>query len=137
MLESFTVARPPSSSDLYPTPRTRATAATGQVAERLNAPVLKTGGPSRVSWVRIPPCPFTLHDCRLRSRIGSLLGGLQTRSKDLARRGLRELVGQRATREQCRLRRVPHGLAADHLDPLVPLPREARDADHVAARTLG
>src|SRR5690349_10780510 len=32
--------------------------AAGQVAERLNAPVLKTGGPSRVSWVRIPPCPF-------------------------------------------------------------------------------
>jgi hypothetical protein len=28
------------------------------VSEWLNEPVLKTGGPSRVSWVRIPPCPF-------------------------------------------------------------------------------
>src|ERR1700730_3576069 len=30
---------------------------TGEVAERLIAPVLKTGGPSRGSWVRIPPSP--------------------------------------------------------------------------------
>jgi hypothetical protein len=29
----------------------------GEVAERLNAPVLKTGKPARVSWVRIPPSP--------------------------------------------------------------------------------
>ena len=29
----------------------------GGVAERLNAPVLKTGSPSRGSWVRIPPPP--------------------------------------------------------------------------------
>ena len=29
----------------------------GQVAERLMAPVLKTGDPSRDPWVRIPPCP--------------------------------------------------------------------------------
>src|SRR5450631_1061752 len=34
-------------------PRRRA----GEVAERLNAPVLKTGGPLRGSWVRIPPSP--------------------------------------------------------------------------------
>jgi len=27
------------------------------VAERLNAPVLKTGSPSRGSWVRISPSP--------------------------------------------------------------------------------
>ena len=31
----------------------------GEVAERLNAPVLKTGGASRPSWVRIPPSPPT------------------------------------------------------------------------------
>ncbi len=30
----------------------------GQVAERLNAPVSKTGIPARVSRVRISPCPF-------------------------------------------------------------------------------
>lgn len=30
----------------------------GGVAERLKAPVLKTGRPVRVSWVRIPPPPF-------------------------------------------------------------------------------
>src|SRR5579862_3980272 len=29
----------------------------GEVAERLNAPVLKTGKLSRASWVRIPPSP--------------------------------------------------------------------------------
>ena len=29
----------------------------GWVAERLKAPVLKTGKPERVSWVRIPPHP--------------------------------------------------------------------------------
>ncbi len=29
----------------------------GEVAERLNAPVLKTGEPSRAPWVRIPPSP--------------------------------------------------------------------------------
>jgi hypothetical protein len=33
------------------------TVAAGEVAERLNAPVLKTGGPSRAPWVRIPPSP--------------------------------------------------------------------------------
>src|SRR5215207_5967096 len=32
--------------------------AVGQVAEWLKASVSKTGIPSRVSWVRIPPCPF-------------------------------------------------------------------------------
>jgi hypothetical protein len=32
---------------------------TGWVAERLKAPVLKTGRPARVSWVRIPPHPPT------------------------------------------------------------------------------
>ena len=32
----------------------------GQVAERLMAPVLKTGDPSRDPWVRIPPCPQML-----------------------------------------------------------------------------
>jgi hypothetical protein len=30
----------------------------GQVAERLKAPVSKTGIPFGVSWVRIPPCPL-------------------------------------------------------------------------------
>jgi hypothetical protein len=30
---------------------------TGWVVERLKAPVLKTGRPARVSWVRIPPHP--------------------------------------------------------------------------------
>src|SRR5689334_8839373 len=39
----------------------------GQVAERLNAPVLKTGRPSRVSWVRIPPCPYELERDERRS----------------------------------------------------------------------
>lgn len=29
----------------------------GWVAERLKAPVLKTGRPARASWVRIPPHP--------------------------------------------------------------------------------
>src|ERR1700694_948947 len=29
----------------------------GEVEKRLNAPVLKTGGSSRGSWVRIPPSP--------------------------------------------------------------------------------
>ena len=37
----------------------------GQVAERLNAPVSKTGIPFGVSWVRIPPCPL---DCPRRRR---------------------------------------------------------------------
>ena len=46
-----------------------ATCRLGQVAERLNAPVLKTGGPSRVSWVRIPPCPLSL-DARHRMVTG-------------------------------------------------------------------
>ena len=32
-------------------------ASPGGVAERLNAPVLKTGSPSRGSWVQIPPPP--------------------------------------------------------------------------------
>jgi hypothetical protein len=32
--------------------------AVGQVAEWLKASVSKTGIPARVSWVRIPPCPF-------------------------------------------------------------------------------
>ena len=32
----------------------------GQVAERLNAPVSKTGMPFGVSWVRIPPCPLAV-----------------------------------------------------------------------------
>ena len=32
-------------------------ASLGGVAERLNAPVLKTGGSARASWVRIPPPP--------------------------------------------------------------------------------
>ena len=32
-------------------------AAPGGVAERLNAPVLKTGVPSQGPWVRIPPPP--------------------------------------------------------------------------------
>ena len=31
----------------------------GQVSEWLKEPVSKTGMPVRVSWVRIPPCPFT------------------------------------------------------------------------------
>jgi hypothetical protein len=31
--------------------------AIGWVAEWLKAPVLKTGGPARVPWVRIPPHP--------------------------------------------------------------------------------
>ena len=30
----------------------------GQVAERLKAPVSKTGMPVTVSWVQIPPCPL-------------------------------------------------------------------------------
>ena len=37
----------------------------GGVAERLNAPVLKTGGPSRVPWVRIPPPPPELRNTLL------------------------------------------------------------------------
>ena len=35
-------------------------AAVGWVADRLKAPVLKTGRPVRVSWVRIPPRPPNL-----------------------------------------------------------------------------
>ena len=31
----------------------------GWVAERFKAPVLKTGVPARVPWVRIPPHPLT------------------------------------------------------------------------------
>ena len=33
---------------------------TGEVAERLNAPVLKTGVSERAPWVRIPPSPLGL-----------------------------------------------------------------------------
>ena len=32
----------------------------GRVAEWFKAPVLKTGVPARVSWVRIPPCPLVV-----------------------------------------------------------------------------
>ena len=32
----------------------------GQVSEWLKEPVSKTGIPARVSWVRIPPCPFLI-----------------------------------------------------------------------------
>ncbi len=42
--------------------RSHGTINTGQVAERLNAPVSKTGMPFGVSWVRIPPCPFAVKD---------------------------------------------------------------------------
>ena len=35
----------------------RSSTENGWVAERLKAPVLKTGRPARVSWVRIPPHP--------------------------------------------------------------------------------
>ena len=34
----------------------------GWVAERLNAPVLKTGSGESRSWVRIPPHPFVAGD---------------------------------------------------------------------------
>jgi hypothetical protein len=39
-------------------------ASPGGVAERLNAPVLKTGSPSRGSWVQIPPPPPELKVAR-------------------------------------------------------------------------
>src|SRR6186713_3406964 len=83
--------------------------ATGQVAEWLKAPVLKTGGPSRVSWVRIPPCPFVLHDRRLRGRLGTSFTEPESRAQDLPRHGPRELVSQCAgALEQRRFRLVPH-----------------------------
>ena len=37
-------------------------AAMGEVAERLNAPVLKTGVAFGSPWVRIPPSPFWFVD---------------------------------------------------------------------------
>ena len=46
----------------------RLTTLPGGVAERLNAPVLKTGRPARVSWVRIPPPPFFI----LKARNGAI-----------------------------------------------------------------
>jgi hypothetical protein len=36
------------------------------VAERFKAPVLKTGVPARVPWVRIPPLP-PLRNCPVRT----------------------------------------------------------------------
>ncbi len=39
-------------NEIEPTPHSA-----GEVAEWLNAPVLKTGGRGSVSWVRIPPSP--------------------------------------------------------------------------------
>ena len=55
-----TVGREPGSgwtgSGLCSSLRARSDSA-GEVAERLNAPVLKTGVPSRGPWVRIPPSP--------------------------------------------------------------------------------
>src|SRR6476620_5943520 len=90
--------------------------ATGQVAEWLKAPVLKTGGPSRVSWVRIPPCPFPLHDRRLGAGLGRVAMEAEPSLEYSARDHFRELVGQRAgTVVQRRLRLVPHGLVAHHL----------------------
>jgi hypothetical protein len=32
------------------------------VSEWLKEPVSKTGIPARVSWVRIPPCPFEINE---------------------------------------------------------------------------
>src|SRR6188768_2588890 len=48
----------------------------GEVAERLIAPVLKTGDPSRGSWVRIPPSPPTILalDPGKGEPVGDLLG---------------------------------------------------------------
>jgi ADP-ribosylglycohydrolase len=46
----FTVYRSPFT--FFPVP--------GQVSEWLKEPVSKTGIPATVSWVRIPPCPFSL-----------------------------------------------------------------------------
>ena len=54
------VAATPSPMPLFPTnSRERAGTGTnsGQVAEWSIAPVLKTGVPATVPWVRIPPCP--------------------------------------------------------------------------------
>src|SRR6185503_15226984 len=57
-----------------------ASAAPGGVAERLNAPVLKTGSPSRGSWVRIPPPP---------PYFGESLGGVRTHEQ--SEEGVRQL----------------------------------------------
>lgn len=54
----------------------------GQVAEWLNAPVLKTGIPATVSWVRIPPCPLL----SLRRRTSILCGAALRRSRPRNRR---------------------------------------------------
>ena len=57
-------------------------ASPGGVAERLNAPVLKTGSPSRGSWVQIPPPPpdpsvvgegFEAHE-QMNNRVRQLCG---------------------------------------------------------------
>ena len=46
----------------------------GGVAERLNAPVLKTGSPSRGSWVRIPPPPPIPSHRHLNIRAARVIG---------------------------------------------------------------
>ena len=57
-------------------------ASPGGVAERLNAPVLKTGSPSRGSWVQIPPPPPDSSDDRFgRPRIGGPLRTQLCRAK--------------------------------------------------------
>ena len=71
----------------------------GQVAERLNAPVLKTGVGASPPWVRIPPCP------PLRNNDGH----------SVRRRGY-AISGQHP--EQVALRSHDADLAAIDLDPL-------------------
>ena len=59
-----------------------ARAPAGEVAERLNAPVLKTGSSSRGSWVQIPPSPPTSPD---------VLAGI--RSHEQSNNRVRQLCG--------------------------------------------
>ena len=54
-------------------------ATSGGVAERLNAPVLKTGVVFGSPWVRIPPPPFILAD----HGILDLLAGFVSKAADI------------------------------------------------------
>jgi hypothetical protein len=62
----------------------------GWVAERLKAPVLKTGRPARVSWVRIPPHPpgFAAQRRSLPRRSAPREAGLFAGSRSYALAGL-------------------------------------------------
>src|SRR6478672_7393116 len=92
-------------------------------------------------WRMAPPFTETTRatvECEC-SRAGvssmPLRGQPEPAPQQLSGHRLRELVRHRTLIGQDLLHLRPHVLAPHRLDPLVAFPREARDDDHVAART--